>query len=372
MAHAIRLAHGGWFTTHPNPRVGCVIVSDDQVVGEGYHLRAGEPHAEIMALRQAADKARGSLVYVTLEPCAHHGRTPPCAQALIDAGVGEVICAMEDPNPRVAGRGMTMLRQAGIPVRSGLLEQASRRLNPGFIARHECGRPWVRLKSAMSFDGRTALASGESQWITSSEARSDGHRWRAQADVILTGIETVIADRPRMTVRFPFPLCPPRLEAMFQQPRVAVLDSQLRMPLETPLMDRQPLIFTIPSTDARYESRRHALQQRGAEVVEMPAENDRVGLGPVLSWLAAHEFNEMHVEAGPTVTGAFLKSGYFDEWIVYVAATVLGASSRPLIEALAPRVLADREKLVVSECRAIGSDWRWHLIRQGGGQCLQA
>ena len=221
MAHALELARRGLYTTTPNPRVGCVLVTDGEVVGEGWHERAGEPHAEVVALRAAATKANGAIAYVTLEPCAHHGRTPPCCEALIKAGVARVVAAMQDPNPLVAGKGLAALRAAGIRVDSGLLEDEARELNIGFVSRMTRGTPWVRLKVAASLDGRTALANGQSQWITGPDARRDGHAWRARACAVLTGIGTVRDDDPQLTVRE---------VATSRQPLRVVIDSRLETP----------------------------------------------------------------------------------------------------------------------------------------------
>lgn len=350
MARALRLAEKGLNTTTPNPRVGCVIVRDGQVVGEGWHQRAGEPHAEILALRQAGEAARGATVYVSLEPCSHHGRTPPCVDALIDAGVSRVVAAMRDPNPQVCGRGIERLILAGIRTEVGLLEAEARELNLGFIQRMTCGRPWVRLKTAASLDGKTALESGASKWITGEAARADVHRWRARACAILTGVGTVLADDPQMNVRG---LITPR------QPLKVVLDSRLATPPTARILAGGALIVAAVD-DAR---RRAALEAAGAEVLLLPGEDGRVDLARTLQVLAQRGVNELHVEAGATLNGALLAGGWVDEWLAYCAPVVLGHKARGLFD-LALTDMAARHRFVLHDLCRLGADLRLRLRPQ--------
>jgi len=354
MARALELARRGIYTTDPNPRVGCVIARGDRVLGEGWHVRAGEPHAEINALQAAGPEARGATAYVTLEPCCHHGRTPPCSQALIEAGVARVVVAMEDPNPRVAGKGLRQLREAGVEVDSGLLEAEARDLNPGFIRRMADGRPFVRLKQAMSLDGRTAMASGESQWITGPEARSDVHRLRARASAVLTGVDTVLADDPSLNVRLGADEL--GVEGQVRQPLRVILDSGLRTPPDARLLGLpgQTLILTVKG-EARAVQ---ALEARGAEVIVLPAEAGRVSLAAALEALADRELNELHVESGPTLAGALLQAGFVDELVVYMAPVLLGSEARGLANLPGLAHMADRQLLQWGGMRPVGPDWR--------------
>lgn len=355
MARALQLAERGLYTTHPNPRVGCVIVRDGQIVGEGYHQRAGEPHAEVHALRQAGDLARGATAYVTLEPCAHHGRTPPCADALVKAGLARVVAAVQDSNPLVGGQGFARLQAAGIATAAGVLESEARALNAGFLRRMAGGLPWVRVKLAMSLDGRTGMPSGESKWITGPAARRDVQRLRARSGAIITGVGTVLADDPSLTVRpAECPDWPAQQEAV--QPLRVILDSRLRTPANAGLL-RQPgrtIIVTL-SHDAERTS---ALQAAGAEiwVQDLPQIDPRA----VLECLAAQQINEVLVEAGPTVSGAFVAAGLVDELVVYQAPTLLGSLARPLVE-LPLTQMADQLRLRVVETRQLGDDLRWIL-----------
>lgn len=348
MAHALQLAARGLYTAHPNPRVGCVIVRDDEIVGTGWHQRTGEAHAEIHALQQAGERARGATAYVTLEPCCHHGRTPPCTDALIQAGVARVVSAMRDPNPKVAGAGLQQLAAAGINVENGVLQMEAERLNPGFIMRMQHARPFVRCKLAMTLDGRTAAADGTSQWITGAAARADVQRWRARSSAILTGIGTVLADDPHLTVR---------LEAEHLHPLRVVLDSRLRLPPGARMLQEpgQTLILTAEDDDAR----RTALTQAGATVVKLPHGNGGIDLPAALRTLAAeYAINELLVEAGPTLNGALLDAGLIDELIIYMAPALLGDSARGLFHLPAPLALPQRIELNISEVRAVGQDWR--------------
>lgn len=355
MARALELARKGVYSTHPNPRVGCVIVAAGQVVGEGWHARAGEPHAEVHALRQAGAKARGATAYVTLEPCSHHGRTPPCAEALVQAGVARVVAAMQDPNPQVAGRGLARLQEAGIEVACGVLESEARALNVGFIKRMEQGLPYVRVKLAMSLDGRTAMASGESQWITGPAARAAVQRLRARASVVLTGADTVLADGARLTVR------PDELGlnaeltalAMTRPPLRVLVDGRLRVPLSAPFYQTgKALVATCAAAGAR-----QLFLDDGHELLAVSGSNGHVDLRKLLLELAARGANEVLVEAGPRLAGAFARQGLVDEYQLFVAAKFLGSSARPLLDWPLAK-MAEAQELQIVEMRAVGDDWR--------------
>ena len=357
MARAIALARRGLFTTDPNPRVGCVLVRAGRVVGEGFHRRAGEPHAERNALAQAGSAARSATAYVSLEPCCHHGRTPPCTQGLIEARVGRVIAAMRDPNPRVAGQGLERLRAAGIAVEQGLLETEARALNPGFIQRMEQGRPYVRCKLAMSLDGRTAMASGESQWITSPAARADVQRLRARSSAIVTGVETVLADDPSMNVR----LNAAELSGMdpgdsVRQPLRVVLDSRLRMPPQARMLELPGGTLVLHTGERPGVA--DALAAAGAELTQVPAAQGRVDLAAALSHLAEREINEVLLETGPTLAGAALARGLVDELIVYLAPHVMGDGARGLFHLPGLERMEQRIGLEIIDVRAVGPDWR--------------
>ncbi|MDD1968673.1 bifunctional diaminohydroxyphosphoribosylaminopyrimidine deaminase/5-amino-6-(5-phosphoribosylamino)uracil reductase RibD [Pseudomonas putida] len=355
MARALELARKGVYSTHPNPRVGCVIVRDGEVVGEGWHVRAGEPHAEVHALRQAGDKARGATAYVTLEPCSHHGRTPPCADALVNAGVARVVAAMQDPNPNVAGRGLLRLMSAGIAVQSGVLEGEARALNKGFLKRMEHGLPYVRVKLAMSLDGRTAMASGESQWITGPEARSAVQRLRAQASVVLTGADTVLADNARLTVR------PDELGlnaeltalAVTRPPLRVLIDGRLRVPLDAPFFKAgNALVATCAAASAR-----ERYSDEGHELLALPSSGGHVDLRKLLVELANRGVNDVLVEAGPKLAGAFTRLGLVDEFQIFVAGKFMGSSARPLLD-LPLAQMSESLELKIVEMRAVGNDWR--------------
>ncbi len=347
MARALQLAARGLFTTSPNPRVGCVIVKDGQVIGEGWHQRAGTPHAEIHALSQAGAAARGATVYVTLEPCSHHGRTPPCAEALVSAGVIRVVAAMRDPNPLVAGGGIDMLTLAGIHAEVGLMEAEAHALNPGFISRMTRQRPWVRLKTAATLDGKTALANGNSQWITGEAARADVQQLRARACAILTGSGTVLADNPRMTVR--------DLD-IGRQPLRVVVDSGLRTPVDAAIL---PALIACNHADP---AARAALEAAGADVVELPGTQGRVDLAALLTLLAQRGVNELHVEAGAALNGALLAAGLVDEWVAYVAPMAVGDDARGLFAMPALTALADAARFRFADVRQIGGDLRLTLL----------
>ncbi|MCF6753466.1 bifunctional diaminohydroxyphosphoribosylaminopyrimidine deaminase/5-amino-6-(5-phosphoribosylamino)uracil reductase RibD [Stutzerimonas degradans] len=352
MARALQLARKGLYSTHPNPRVGCVIVAAGEPVGEGWHVRAGEPHAEVHALRQAGEQARGATAYVTLEPCSHHGRTPPCAEALVKAGVGRVVAAMQDPNPQVAGRGLHLLRSAGIEVASGVLEAEARELNCGFIKRMESGLPFVRAKLAMSLDGRTAMASGESQWITGPAARAEVQRLRARSSVVLTGADTVLMDGARLTVRGPeLGLDAETTALALQRPPLRVLvDGRRRVPLDAPFFQAGPALVATAMTGSAeaYQVAGHELLVLGQQQVDLTA---------LLRELAARGANEVLVEAGPRLVGAFARLGLIDEYQIIMAAKFLGSSARPLLELPLERMSEARELKIV-DIRAVGDDWK--------------
>jgi diaminohydroxyphosphoribosylaminopyrimidine deaminase/5-amino-6-(5-phosphoribosylamino)uracil reductase len=352
MERALALAKRGMYTTDPNPRVGCVLVRNGEVIGEGHTQPAGQDHAEIRALKDARSRGhdlRGATAYVTLEPCSHFGRTPPCANALIEAQIGRVIAAMEDPNPQVSGRGLAMLRDAGIEVRCGLLANEARELNIGFVSRMTRGRPWVRMKVAASLDGRTGLPSGESQWITSAAARADGHAWRARASAILTGIGTVREDDPRMTVRA---VDTPR------QPHRVLIDSQLEVPLDAQILAGAPTLIFCGELNARLEERASALRERGAEIVPLPNAFGKVDLPRMLSVLSERNVNELHVEAGYKLNGSLLREGCVDELLVYLAPSLLGTDSMSMFNLDSPELLEDRVKLNFHAIERIGDDLR--------------
>lgn len=344
MARALFLARHGLYTTHPNPRVGCVLVRDDHVIGEGWHVRTGGDHAEIAALKNA-ENTRGATAYVTLEPCSHHGRTPPCADALIKAGIRRVVAAMRDPNPLVAGNGLAKLQNAGIETVCGVLEEDARQLNRGFVQRMTTGRPFVCSKLAMSLDGRTALASGESKWITSGAARLDVHRLRAQSAAILTGIDTVLADDPALTAR---------IEEDVLQPIRIVLDTQLRMPANAQLarLPGRSLILTCCDDPSKIAQ----LQKAGFEIHRIAGKNGRIDLNAVMVFLAGQHINELLVEAGPVLNGALLAENLVDEWIVYMAACVLGDRGRGLFILPDIQTMADRKTLKLADVRQVGPD----------------
>ncbi|MBS0002864.1 MAG: bifunctional diaminohydroxyphosphoribosylaminopyrimidine deaminase/5-amino-6-(5-phosphoribosylamino)uracil reductase RibD [Thioalkalivibrio sp.] len=379
MGRALQLAELGLYTTDPNPRVGSVVVRDGKIVGEGAHWRAGEPHAEIHALRAAGDLVRGATVYITLEPCAHHGRTPPCADALVAAGVARVVVAMQDPNPLVSGRGLERLRAEGIAVENGVLEFEARALNPGFVRRMETGRPWVRVKLASSLDGRTAMASGESKWITGPAARRDVQHWRARASAILTGSGTVLADDPHMTVRLsPAELLSDRgidparhseLKGIpARQPLRVVVDSELQMPLQARLLD-EGAVLVLTSAHRADSDKAGELRARGAEVLGMPAlEEGRLELSPVLDLLGERGVNELHVEAGSGLAGALARHGLVDEWLFYLAPCLMGSGARPLLD-WPLQHMAERAELDVFACDWIGDALRLRAYPLPAGTC---
>lgn len=358
MARALELARRGRFTTTPNPNVGCVIVRNGDVVGEGYHFRAGEPHAEVHALRMAGEKARGATAYVTLEPCSHHGRTPPCCDALIAAGVSRVVAAMQDPNPEVAGRGLYRLQQAGIEVSHGLMMQEAEVLNRGFLKRMRTGFPWVQLKMGASLDGRTAMASGESQWITSPEARRDVQRLRAQSSAILTTSATVLADDPALTVRWNE--LSAESQALWQgqevrQPVRVVVDSHNRV---TP----QHRLIAQPGNTWLARQQADALNwPENVEQFTVPLHNGQLDLVSLMMLLGRRQLNSVWVEAGAKMAGALLTAGVVDELIVYMAPKLLGDAARGLCHLPGIAQLAEVPAFEFSDIRQVGPDLRLTL-----------
>ncbi|MBI5750833.1 MAG: bifunctional diaminohydroxyphosphoribosylaminopyrimidine deaminase/5-amino-6-(5-phosphoribosylamino)uracil reductase RibD [Hydrogenophilales bacterium] len=346
MAQALRLAERGLDSASPNPRVGCVIVREGQVLGEGWHERAGAPHAEVHALQQAGEQARGATVYVTLEPCSHHGRTPPCADALIAAGVGRVVAAMRDPNPQVAGQGMARLEQAGVTVEVGLMEQQARELNIGFVSRMTRRRPWVRLKAAASLDGKTALNNGVSKWITGPAARTDVQHWRARSCAILTGIGTVLADDPQMNVR--------EIETK-RQPLRVIVDSSLKTPPSAKILAGGNVLIACAMDDA---VKMQALCSAGAKVLVLAGSNGRVDLARLLQVLAEREVNELMIEAGATLNGALLNAGLVDEIVLYLAPVLMGDAARGLFALPELQQMDQRKTLAVQDVRLVGQDIR--------------
>jgi len=356
MAQALRLGERGLNTASPNPRVGCVLVRDGNVVGEGWHECTGEPHAEVHALQAAGEAARGATAYVTLEPCSHHGRTPPCADALIEAGVARVMVAVQDPNPQVAGQGIAKLRAAGIEVECGLMEATARELNIGFFARMTRGMPWLRSKIAMSLDGRTALNNGESKWITGEAARQDVQHWRARSCAVLTGIGTVLADDPQLNVR--------ELETS-RQPLRVVVDNELRLPPNARLLQPLPSTFgggaggggkLLIYTATQDAEKIDALEQAGAVVMVLPDANGQVNMTIVLRDLAAQGCNEVLVEAGSKLNGALLKAGLVDELVLYLAPQLLGDMARGIARLDELTSLDQRIELEWKDVRHVGKD----------------
>lgn len=358
MAEALQLARRGLYTTAPNPRVGCVLVRDGNIIGRGWHERAGEPHAEINALRDAEKyfgNARGATAYVTLEPCSHHGRTPPCCEALVAAGIVRVVAAMTDPNPLVAGKGLDFLRAAGLEVAAGLLEAQARELNVGFVSRMERGRPWVRVKLATSLDGRTAMASGESQWLTGPAARSDVQRLRARSCAVISGVDTVLHDNAALSVRAAELHLSDADEIAKRQPLRVVLDSQLRLHPPARLFAQPgPLVIaTLNDEQRRWEP----LIEAGAQVLRLPARDGRIDLAALMAWLGEQQCNEVMVEAGAVLAGAFWRAGLVDRLTIYMAPTLLGSNGRPLLE-LPLDKMREQQRLDIHEIRAVGNDWR--------------
>ncbi len=360
MAQALRLAERGLYTTNPNPRVGCVIAQDYRVVGEGWHQRAGEAHAEVNALREAGEQTRGATAYVTLEPCGKHGQTPPCADALIDAGIARVVIASEDANQH-GGGALDRLAVAGIVVESGLMKDAARELNRGFFSRVERGMPWVRVKLGMSLDGRTALANGQSTWITGEAARTDVQRWRARSSAILAGSGTVLSDNPRLTVRMPVEQLDIAGDAEPATPLRVILDRELRTPADAHVLDGSAptLLLHDKRLSARDDARFEKIALSGCDVADQ-----RLDLRQVLRLLAERHCNEVQVEAGPILSGALFEAGLVDELLLYIAPTLLGNDARGLLNLPPLEKMSERWNLRVIDQRSIGDDWRLLLRPQ--------
>jgi len=346
MARALLLAERGLYTTTPNPRVGCVIVRGGEVVGEGWHERAGGPHAEVVALQAAGDRARNATVYVTLEPCHHQGRTPPCDEALIAAGVARVVAAMLDPDPRTAGQGAARLAQAGVNVKTGVMENDALALNRGFASRVTRGRPWTRLKIAASLDGKTALLNGKSQWITGEAARNDGHHWRARACAVLTGIGTVRDDDPQLTVRA---VTTPR------QPLRVVIDSRLELPLTARVLGGGGVLIACAVMD---EAKAAKLKDHGAEIVVLPNAAGKVELRALMQELGRRGINELLVEAGHKLNGSLISENCVDELLLYLAPSLLGERAYGMADLPELTDLADRRELTIDDVRMVGGDIR--------------
>lgn len=347
MARALQLAARGRYTVRPNPMVGCVLVRDGEVVGEGWHKKAGEPHAEINAMT-AAGAVEGATAYITLEPCSHHGRTPPCADALVDAQLADVVVAMRDPFADVSGQGIARLENAGIRVRTGLMDAAARSLNRGYLSRVETGRPFVRLKMATSIDGAVAMQNGESQWITGGEARDDVQRLRAESGAILSGIGTVLADDPSFTVRSP------ALDTGGMQPLRVIVDTALRMPQSASMLclDGDTLVFCVD------DSNRVVLEDLGAEVVRVECSDGKVDLAGVLDELGARHINDVLVEAGPGLAGSLLAQNLVDELVIYQAPHIMGSQTISMFETPGWARLADRCSIEITDTRRVGLDTR--------------
>ncbi len=345
MARALELAERGLYTTTPNPRVGCVLVRDSQIVGEGWHERAGEAHAEAHALRVAGDRAAGATAYVTLEPCAHFGRTPPCTSALIESKVARVVAAMQDPNPMVAGKGLAVMTAGGIETALGLMESEARELNVGFVSRMTRARPWVRMKIAASLDGKTALMNGRSQWITGPEARRDGHRWRARACAVMTGIGTVRDDDPQLNVR--------EVETPRQPVRI-IVDSSM----DTAPHARVLGVGTVIAAAALDDAKAPALIAKGAEILVLPNAEGKVDLNALMLELGRRGVNEVHVEAGYKLNGSLLRENLIDEIVVYLAPHILGDSARGMFNLPALQELSDGYECELKDVRSVGGDIR--------------
>lgn len=348
MSYALRLAEKGLYSTTPNPRVGCVLTLHDRIIGSGWHEKAGQPHAEINALASASEAARGATAYITLEPCSHYGRTPPCVNALIDAGITKAIIAMEDPNPMVSGRGCALLEQAGVTVQTGLLQAQAQALNTGFMTRMMHKKPWIRLKTAASLDGKTALNNGISQWITGEAARHDGHRWRARSCAIITGIGTVKSDNPQLSVR--------HVETA-RQPKKIIVDSHLTIPLDAKLLQGggEVLIFAAHDEDVE---KKEMLDRMGVQVIVIPNGNGAVDLRKMMTVLADMEINEVLIEAGCELNGALIEAELVDEMIFYLAPHLLGDDARGMIKLPELTCLEQKKELKIQDVRMIGQDIR--------------
>lgn len=348
MARALQLAERGLFTTDPNPRVGCVIVKDDEIIAEGWHQRAGEGHAEVNAIISAGDKARGADCYVTLEPCSHFGRTPPCADLLIQSGIKRVFIAVQDPNPIVSSNGINRLQAEGIEVTVGILEQQAEALNPGFCKRMRTGMPYVRTKIAMSMDGRTAMSSGESKWITGSDARQDVQKLRARSSAILSGMGTVLADDPAFTVRPEGDWYPTNQPV--RQPLRVIVGDQTKLTDDAQLFNGAGSLLFVSSEHREADPR--------FKTLSLPDAKGRVDLTETLSTLAKQGINEIMVEAGSVLNGALLEAGLIDEVIVYMAPKIMGDSAKGLFHLPELQTMAQNIELTITDIRSVGKDWR--------------
>jgi diaminohydroxyphosphoribosylaminopyrimidine deaminase/5-amino-6-(5-phosphoribosylamino)uracil reductase len=360
MARAIRLARLGHYTTFPNPRVGCVLVKEGKIIAEGWHQKAGEGHAEVNALAQT-DDTNGATAYVTLEPCSHTGRTPPCSDALIKAGIVRVVIGMNDPNPLVAGNGIRKLKAAGIEVCSGICETDARALNPGFIHRMTLQRPFIRAKLACSIDGRTAMASGESQWITGPAARTQVQRLRAGSSAIISGIDSVICDDSALTVRAEQLKLENGDQIAQRQPLRVILDTHLRLPINAKILKQsgETVILYVDEKEQKQldiEEKRQALEKAGAQCVAMPVDKGHVSLAAVMAYLHGRECNEVLLETGATLAGAFAVAGLIDELVIFMAPTLLGNGARGLLNLPEITQMADQQRLEITDCRMVGSD----------------
>jgi diaminohydroxyphosphoribosylaminopyrimidine deaminase/5-amino-6-(5-phosphoribosylamino)uracil reductase len=365
MAYAIQLAAYARYTARPNPQVGCLFVKDGKILGEGFHRRAGEPHAERNALANAGEAVRGATAYVTLEPCSHYGRTPPCADALVEAGVKKVVAAMCDPNPKVAGEGFKRLKAAGIQVIEGVMRHQAEKLNLGYIKRMSQGLPYVRCKMAMSLDGRTAMANGESQWITSPQARMDVQRLRAASGAIMTGVGTLLADNPSLNVRLTRKELGIDEDLPLVQPTRVVLDPGLDTPVEAKLLSLPGLCLIICRDGS--SAHRTALEATGAKIITLKGEKDRLDLQEVLRFMADQEINDLLLESGATLAGAMLEQGLIDELIVYQAPHLMGGGARGLFHLPSIQQMSQRICVNVTDVRRIGPDLRLTAIPQSGG-----
>ena len=355
MRRALELAQRGLYSTQPNPRVGAVLARDEEIVGEGWHERAGEPHAEPIAIRAAGERARGATAYVTLEPCSHHGRTPPCVDVLLAAGVRRVVYAVGDPNPRVNGAGAARLKEAGLKVQSGLLENEAEALNAGFLMRMRHRRPFIRLKTGASLDGKTALANGESQWITSEEARADVQHWRAQSGAVLTSAATVIADDPRLDVRIDTP----------RQPMRVVLDRRraLRKSARVLAAPGDVLVFAAPTRERKAGPSDERLGN--ARVERIRVSRSHLDLQAVFARLAELEVNDVLVEAGSRLAGALFAAGLVDEWLLYIAPKLLGKDAKPLAALARLTRLDAAPEFELLDSKVVGPDMRLRLRPKG-------
>jgi diaminohydroxyphosphoribosylaminopyrimidine deaminase / 5-amino-6-(5-phosphoribosylamino)uracil reductase len=360
MAQALRLAERGIYTTMPNPRVGCVLVKNEKVIAEGWHSRAGEAHAEVNALQNAGEHARGATAYVTLEPCSHLGKTGPCSVALIAAGIVRVVYAMEDPNPLVSGRGLIALREAGIEVDGPVLEESARALNAGFVKRMERKLPLVRCKLAMSIDGRTAMASGESKWITGRKAREDVQRLRARSCAIVSGIDTVLRDNASLTVRSDELHLSNSDAAAAKQPLRVILDSHLRLSRQSEILNHPSPILLVHNGSDKNANKLQAWPAF-VELIALPAKDNRIHLNALLIELAKRQCNEVLIEAGATLASSFLRAGLLDEVIIYMAPKLLGSLAKPLFD-LPLNTMSAALPLKINDVRALGSDWRITLV----------